>query len=151
MSETIRGGGRIGSNPWLGYRVSWPLACLSVAPDSLVFSMWPVTYRFERSSIRCLLKKQVFGWTSLFIVHTNPAFSKSVIFQPFDFSRLESLLTQNGYLLTEQETDLPTMEPISFSNVVPVIAYIAAIVGLIAALIAAFIAIDVGTGFIGRK
>jgi hypothetical protein len=113
--------------------------------------MWPVTYRFERPSIRCLLKKQVFGWTSLFIVHTNPAFSKSVIFQPLDFSRLESLLTQNGYLLTEQEADLPTMEPISFSNVVPVIGYIATMVGLIVALVAAFIAIGVCTGFIGRK
>jgi len=42
------------------------------------------------------------------------------------------------------------MEPISFSNVVPVIGYIAAMVGLIVALVAAFIAIGVG-GFIGRK
>jgi hypothetical protein len=150
LSERIRGGGRIGSNPWL-YRVSWPLACLSVAPDSLTFSMWPVRYRFERSSIRCLVKKQVFGGTSLFIVHTNPAFSKSVIFQPVDFSRLESLLTQNGYLLTEQEADLPTMEPLRFSNVIPVIGYIAAMVGLIVALVAALIAIGVGAGFIGRK
>ena len=151
MGETIRGGGRIGSNPWLGYRLSWPLAGLSVATESLTFSMWPVTYRFERSSIRCLLKKQVFGWTSLFIVHTNPAFSKSVIFQPLDFSRLESLLTQNGYLLTEQEADLPTMEPIRFSNVIPVIGYLAAMVGLIVALIAVVIRIGVGAGFIGKK
>jgi hypothetical protein len=151
LSETIRGGGRIGSNPWLGYRVSWPLARLSVAPDSLTFSMWPVTCTFERPAIRCLLKKQVFGWDSLFIVHTNPAFSKSVIFQPLHFSRLESLLTQNGYLLTDREADLPPMEPISFSNAVPVIGYIAAMVGLIVALTAAFIAIGVGAGFIGRK
>jgi hypothetical protein len=151
LSETIRGGGRIGANPWLGYRVSWPLARLSVASDSLTFSMWPVTYRFERSAIRCLLKKRVFGWTSLFIVHTNPAFSKSVIFQPRDFSRLEILLTQNGYLLTEREADLPTLEPIRFSNVIPVIGYIAAMIGLIVALVAVAITIGVGAGFIGKK
>ena len=121
--------------------MTWPLASLSVAPDSLIFSMWPVTYRLDRSSIRCLLKKRIFGWTSLFIVHTNPAFSKSVIFQPLDFPRLESLLIQNGYLLTEQEADLPTMEPNSFSNAIPAVAFIATMVGLIAAIAAVVIAI----------
>jgi hypothetical protein len=157
LSDKIRGGGHIGSSPSFGYHASWPLASLSVAPDSLTFSMWPVTYRFEKSSIRCLLKKPLRLWRqmtarpSLVIVHTNPAFSKSVIFQPLDFSRLESLLTLNGYLLTEQEADLPTMEPIRFSNVVPVIGYIAAMVGLVVALVAAFIAVGVGAGFIGRK
>jgi hypothetical protein len=43
------------------------------------------------------------------------------------------------------------MEPIRFSNVVPVVAYIAAMAGVIVALLAAFIAIGVGAGFIGRK
>jgi hypothetical protein len=109
--------------------------------------MWPVTYRFERFSIRCLLKKRLFGWPSLFIVHTNPAFSKSVVFRPLQFSRLESLLTQNGYLLTEQEPDLSTAEPIRYSNVIPAIAYIATIVGVIAAVIG----IGVAGRFIGRK
>lgn len=154
LSETIRGGGRVGSSPWFGYRVTWPLACLSVAPDSLTLSMWPVTYRFERSSLRCLLKKRLFGWPSLFIVHTNPAFSKSVVFQPLRFSRLESLLTQNGYLLTEQEPDLSTAEPIRYSTVIPAIAYIAAIVGVIALIVgltAAGIGIGIAVRFIGRK
>jgi hypothetical protein len=42
LIETLKGGGHIGLNPWLGYGASWPLARLSVAPDSLTFSMWPV-------------------------------------------------------------------------------------------------------------
>jgi hypothetical protein len=124
LSETIRGGGHIGSNPWFGYHVGWPLASLTAAPDSLTLSMWPVKYKFERSSIRGLLKKRVFGWPSLFIVHTNPAFSKSVVFQPLNFSRLESLLTQNGYRLTE-EADR-SLEPIRYSNVIPAIAAVIA-------------------------
>ena len=149
MSDKIRGGGHIGSSPSFGYNASWPLASLSVAPDSLTFSMWPVTYRFEKSSIRCLLKKRLRLWRqmtarpSLVIVHTNPVFSKSVVFQPRQFSRLESLLSENGYLLTEEATT----EPIRYSKLIPAITYIAVIVGLIAAVIA----IGVVAGFIGRK
>jgi hypothetical protein len=154
LIETIRGGGRIGSNPWFGYRLSWPLARLSVAPDSLTLSMWPVTYRFERSSIRCLLKKRLLGWTSLFIVHTDPALSKSVVFQPLRFSDLESLLNQNGYELAEQEPDPSTSEPIRYSNEIPAIATLATIGGIIAAivgLIAGAIGIGAAAGLIGRK
>lgn len=149
MSDKIRGGGHIGSSPSFGYNVSWPLASLSVAPDSLTFSMWPVTYRFEKSSIRCLLKKRLRLWRqmtarpSLVIVHTNPAFSKSVVFQTRQFPRLESLLSENGYLLTEEATT----EPIRYSKLIPAITYIAVIVGLIAAVIA----IGVVAGSIGRK
>ena len=149
MSDKIRGGGHIGSSPSFGYNTSWPLASLSVAPDSLTFSMWPVTYRFEKSSIRCLLKTRLRLWRqmtaqpSLVIVHTNPAFSKSVVFQPRQFPRLESLLSENGYLLTEEATT----EPIRYSTLIPAITYIAVIVGLIAAVIA----IGVVAGFIGRK
>jgi hypothetical protein len=123
------------------------LACLAIAPDSLTLSMWPLTYRFERSWIRCLLKKRLFGRTSLFIVHSNPAFAKSVVFQPPEFSRLERLLAQNGYLLTEQEGNLPSAEPIHYSNAISAIAYIATIVGFLAAVIA----IGAAAGFIGRK
>jgi len=139
LSETIRGGAHVGSNPWLGYHAGWPLASLTVAPDSLTLSMWPLKYKFERSSIRGLLKKPLFGRTSLFIVHTNPAFSKSVIFQPPNFSRLESALTENGYVLTDDEAKL-SMEPIRYSNVIPAIVLIAAILGLIAAVIAMAVA-----------
>jgi hypothetical protein len=82
---------------------------------------------------------------SLVIVHTNPAFSKSVVFQTRQFPRLESLLSENGYLLTEEATTEP--EPIRYSKLIPAITYIAVIVGLIAAVIA----IGVVAGFIGRK
>jgi hypothetical protein len=157
LSDKIRGGGHIGPGPSFGYHASWPLASLSVAPDSLVFSMWPVKYRFERSSIQCLLKKRLRLWRrmtarpSLVIVHTDQALSKFVVFQPAEFSQLEFLLAQNGYQLTNEETGLSGSEPIRFSNLFPVIGYIAAMVGLIAGLVAAVIAIGVATGFIGRK
>jgi len=139
LSEKIRGGAHVGSNPWLGYHAGWPLASLTVAPDSLTLYMWPVKYKFERSSIRGLLKKPLFGRTSLFIVHTNPAFSKSVIFQPPNFSRLESVLAENGYVLTDDEAQL-SMEPMRYSTVIPAIVLIAAILGFIAAVIAMAVA-----------
>ena len=148
LSDKIRGGGHIGSSPSFGYNVSWPLASLSVAPDSLTFSMWPVTYRFEKSSIRCLLKKRLRLWRQMTArpsatVDTNPAFSKSVVFQTRQFPRLESLLSENGYLLNREATT----EPIRYSKLIPAITYIAVIVGLIAAVIA----IGVVAGSIGRK
>jgi hypothetical protein len=139
LSETIRGGGHVGANAWFGYHAGWPLASLTVAPDSLTFSMWPIKYKFERSSIRGLLKKPVFGRTSLFIVHTNPAFSKSVIFQPLSFSRLESVLAQNGYVLADDEARFAT-EAIRYSNRIASIVVIAAVLGLIAAVIAMAVA-----------
>ena len=157
LSDKIRGGGHVGPSPSFGYHTSWPLASLSVAPDSLTFSMWPVKYRFEKSLIQCLLKKRLRLWRqltarpSLVIVHTNQAFSKFVVFQPAQFSQLETLLAQNGYQLTNEEAGLPVSEPIRFSNVFPVIGYIAAMVGLIAGFVAGFIAIGVSTGFIGGK
>jgi hypothetical protein len=127
--------------------MSWPLASLSVAPDSLTFSMWPVTYRFERLSIRYLLKKRLLGRTSLFIVHTNPELPKSVVFRPLQFSRLESLLIENGYPLTTEEADLAGVEPMQYSNAIPAIGYVATMVGLIAAAVAA----GITAGIIGRK
>jgi hypothetical protein len=147
LNETIRGSGHIGSSPWFGYHMGWPLASLSVAPDSLTFSMWPVTYRFERSSIRYLLKKRLLGRTSLFIVHTNAELPKSVVFRPLQFSRLEFLLIENVYQLDTEEADLSGVEPIQYSNVIPAIGYIATIAGLIAAAVA----VGISAGIIGRK
>lgn len=135
MGEKIRGGGHVGSSPWFGYRVSWPMASLTVAPDSLTLSVWPVKYKFERHMIQTLFKKQQFGWPSLFIVHTNPAFSKSVFFQPLRFSRLESALTQNGYVLASEVADLST-EPNRYFKTILAIALIMAILGVIASFVA---------------
>jgi hypothetical protein len=157
LSEKIRGGGHVGSHAWLGFHAGWPMATLSVEPDSVTLSMWPVTYRFERSSIQRLLTKQLrlgkerMSRPSLLIVHTNPAFPKSIIFQPREFSILASSLTENGFLLTEEEGNLPATEPIRYSGVIPATAYTAGILALIAAIIAAIMAIGVVTGFIGRK
>ncbi len=145
--EQIRGAGHIGSNPWFGYRMSWPLACLSVAPDSLTLSMWPVTYRFEKASIRSLLKKRLRRRPALVIIHTNPDFAKSVVFRPLQFAALESLLTQNGYLITPDEAGLPTTEPLRYSRAIPAMAYLAAIGGHFAAVIAMGIVV----GLIGRR
>jgi len=147
LTEEVRGAGHIGSNPWFGYRMSWPLARLSIAPDSLTLSMWPVTYRFEKYSIRYLLRKQLRSRSALCIVHTNPDFAKSVVFRPRQFSRLESLLTQNGYLVTPDEAGLPMTEPIRHSRAIPGIAYLSAIGGLIAAVIA----IGIVVGVVGRR
>jgi hypothetical protein len=97
------------------------------------------------------LGRQITTRPSVVIVHTNPAFSKFVVFQPSQFSGLESLLTQNGYQLTNEEAGFSISEPIRFSNVVPVIGYITAMVCLIAGFVAAVIAIGVATGLIGRK
>jgi hypothetical protein len=143
MSETIRGGGHIGSNPWLGYRATWPLASLSVEPDTLTFSMWPVNYTFDKSTLRCLLKKRIMGWPALFIIHTNPAFSKSVVFHPLRFANLEYLLLKNGYKLTTEEPVPLDGESIRYSNTIPAAGYTIAIVGAIAALLAISVAIFV--------
>ncbi len=140
MSETMRGGGHIGSNPWFGYHATWPLASLSVEPDSLTFSIWPVKYTFDKSTLRYLLKKRFMGWPSLFIIHTNPAFSKSVVFQPVRFSNLEYLLLKNGYKLTTEEPVSSDGEAIRYSNTISAVGYIAAIVGAIAAIVAIFVA-----------
>lgn len=153
MSEKIRGGGHIGLNAWLGFHMGWPLACLSVATDSLTLSMWPMTYRFERDSIRCLLTKRLrlgralAARPSVLIVHTNPAIPKSVIFQPREFPLLASILARNGYQLTEEEANLSATEPIRYSNVIPAIALIATIL----ALVGAAVAIGIATGLLGRK
>jgi hypothetical protein len=92
------------------------------------------------------VKKRFFGWTSLFIVHTNPTYSKSVMFQPLQFSRLESLLDEYGYGLMD-EAELAPMEPIRYSNVSAGIGFIGSILAFFAAVIAVWIAFTV----LGRK
>src|SRR6516162_2670287 len=104
MSDTIRGGGHVGPSRWFGCHVTWPLASLTVEPDFITFRMWPfINYKFEKSTIICLQKKIILGWPSLIFVHRNPAFSKSVTFQSFAFSTVESLLSRNGYQITSEK------------------------------------------------
>jgi hypothetical protein len=93
------------------------------------------------------LGRELTARPSLLIVHANPSFPKSVIFQPREFPLLVFLLAQNGYLLTEEEANLATTEPTRYSNVIPAITLIVTIV----ALIGAVIAIGIAAGLIGRK
>jgi hypothetical protein len=144
MSDTVRGGGHIGSNPWIGYRVIWPLASLSVTPESITISLWPVRYTFPKSFIRCLVKKRFIGRLSLVIVHAQPTCSKSVVFQPVRFADLEALLARNGYEVTTREPDLSSLQHIRYSTVASVVAYVAGIGGVIAALAAVLAALAVG-------
>jgi hypothetical protein len=142
MTQTIRGGGHVGPNPWFGYRATWPLASLSVSRESIVLSVWPLRYRLDRASIRCLVKKRILGWSSLVIVHTNPAYPKSVVFQPLRFSVVDLLLGAHGYQLSIEEPPATSIQPptsISYSNTIGVFGLIAAILGVIAAIVAAVV------------
>jgi hypothetical protein len=106
----------------------------------LFFSMWPIKYAFEKSSIVCLQKKNILGWPALSIVHTNPGFSKSVVFRPIKFSATESVLARCGYQVTAEEPSASATENIQYSRTMSIIAYIAAIAGVITAIVAGFVA-----------
>ena len=139
MNQTVRGGGHVGPNPWVGYRATWPFASLSVSRDTIVLSVWPLRYRFDRASMRCLLKKRILGRPSLFIIHANPAYPKSVVFQPVRFSVVESVLGAHGYQISTQEPRA-TID-VGYSNKVAVYAVVAAMLGLIAAIVSIVVAV----------
>jgi hypothetical protein len=140
MSDTIRGGGHVGPSLWFGYHATWPIASLMITPNSIIFSMWPIKYVFEKSSIVCLQRTDIMGWSALSIVHTNPQFSKSVVFRPIKFSATESVLARYGYQVTAEEPSASATASIQYSRTMSIIAYIAAIAGVIAAIVAGFVA-----------
>ena len=140
MSDTIRGAGHVGPSFWIGYRGRWPIATLTVGPDSVEFRMWPIEYAFPKSSMILLQKRGIRGWHTLSIVHANPDYSKSVLFRPGDFAALESVLARYGYRVTEGEPQLGATEGMKYSSTVSNIAYIAGTAGAIAAAVAAFVA-----------
>jgi len=84
------------------------------------------------------LKKRILGWPSLFIIHANPAYPKSVVFQPVRFSVVDSVLGAHGYQISTQEP--PAAIDIGYSNTIAVWAVVAAMLGLIAAVVAIFVA-----------
>jgi hypothetical protein len=135
----IRGAGHVGPNRWFGYRGRWSVVSLSVTPNSLTFKLWPVSYTFTRSSIRGLVKKRVLGRPSLFIVHSNPHYPKSVYFQPAEFGRLESLLRSAGYTISEHEPEWSATNELLYSRTISVIAFLATIAGVIAVVAAVFV------------
>src|SRR5262245_59311363 len=116
MVSEIRGAGHVGPNIWFGYRGKWSTASLSLSPGSITFKLWPLSYTFERSAILALVKRSLFGRPALFIVHSNPKYPKSVYFQPLDFTRLESLLSSAGYVVTEAEPDRSTTDRVHYSR-----------------------------------
>ena len=137
--SVIRGGAHVGPNPWFGYRGTWRVASLSVAPGSLTVKLWPLSYTFERSSIVVLVEKRILGRPSLFIVHSNSRYPKSVYFQCADFARLESLLRSAGYVVTQQEQERFATGRVQYSGAISVIASVAALAGVIAAIAAGYI------------
>jgi hypothetical protein len=139
MSDTIRGGGHVGPARWFGYHATWPLASLTIERDFIAFRMWPINYKFERSTIVFLQKKKILGWPSLRIIHRNPAFSKSVTFQSFGFSAVESALLKNGYQITNEKPSPSATANIQYSNTIAVIACAVAILSVIAAIVAAIL------------
>ena len=66
--ETIKGAGRIGPTRYMGYRVTWPFASLSIKRESITFSMWPIRYEFPRSAVLGLVTYRIWGFRSLRIV-----------------------------------------------------------------------------------
>jgi hypothetical protein len=139
MSDVIRGGGHVGPSLWFGYRATWPIASLTVAPNSIVFSMWPIEYAFDKSSIICLQKKKILGCRVLSIVHTNPDFAKSVVFRPINFVSLESLLERHGFRASSEEPNSVHTKSIKYSRRVSNVAYVAAIAGFVAGVLACLI------------
>ena len=140
MSDTIRGAGHVGPSSWIGYRGRWPIATLTVGPDSIEFRMWPVEYAFPKSSMILLQKRGIRGWHTLSIVHANSDYAKVVLFRPGNFAALESVLARYGYQVSEGELPLAATQGVKYSATVSNIAYIAGAAGAIAAAVAAFVA-----------
>ena len=144
MNDSIRGSGRIGSNPWFGYR-GIGFASLQVTPASLTFKLWPVSYTLDRHFVRGLVKKPTLGLSSFFVLHSNPDFPKVICFQPYKPAALESLLTGMGYPVMEREPDDFRTDQIQYASTISRTAYVAALLGFVAA-IAALAAVFVAFG-----
>ena len=92
--------------------------------------------------------QEAIPWSACPFYHPHKAgIRESVVFRPLEFSRLESSLTQNGYLITPDGAGPPVTEPLHYSRAIPAMAYLAAIGGLLAAVIAMSIVV----GLIGRR
>ena len=135
MNDSFRGSGHIGPNPWFGYR-GIGLASLRVTPASITFKLWPVSYTLDRHFVRGLVKRTALGWTSLFILHTNPNFPKVICFHTYESAALESLLAGTGYALTDSELADFSSDQIRYAGVIAGVAYVAAVLGFVAAIAA---------------
>jgi hypothetical protein len=126
-----------------GYRATWPLASMVIAPDYLEVSLWPVTYRFDRSSIVALTPKRILWSRYLRIVHRNPRYERWVLFiPPGGLQRLEGALSRYGYRVEDAST---VSEPtdVTFSSGITTAAWAAfalAIAAGVVGVVAAFYA-----------
>ena len=132
----FRGAGRIGPHSMFGYRGTWPLASLLIAPDYLEFSLWPVRYRFDRSSIVALTPMRILWSTYLRIVHRNPMYERWVLFiPPGGLQRLEAALSQYGYRIEDASTESEPAD-VTFSSGVTTAAWAAFVLAIAAGIVA---------------
>ena len=130
--EAIKGGGRIGPTRFMGYRVTWPLASLSINRDSITFSMWPIRYEFPRSAVLGLVTYRTWGVQSLRIVHKVPGRERWVLFVPTDYSEVKDLALANGWLIEPEGTEVHLPAEIVYSGWVSRFTWLAVVVGIIA-------------------
>jgi hypothetical protein len=136
----LRGAGRIGPHPLFGYRATWPVASLVIAPDYLEMSLWPVMYRFDRSSIVALTRKRILWSTYLRIVHRNPRYERWVLFiPPGGLQRLEGPLSQYGYRV-EDASVVSEPTDVTFSSGITTAAWVGFALAIAAGLVGVVVA-----------
>jgi len=132
----FRGAGHIGPHPMFGYRGTWPVASMLIARDYLEVSLWPVRYRFDRSSIVALTPERILWSTYLRIVHRNPLYERWVLFiPPGGLQRLEAALSQYGYRIEDAATVLEPAD-VTFSSGVTTAAWAAFVLAIAAGIVA---------------
>jgi hypothetical protein len=138
--ETIKGAGRIGPTRYVGYRVTWPFASLSIKREAITFSMWPIRYEFPRSVVLGLVTYRAGGFRSLRIVHRVSGHEKWVLFSPINYSDVENLAKANGWIIEPEGTELHLPPEVVYSGRVSRFMWAAVAAGIMA-LVAGIIAI----------
>jgi hypothetical protein len=136
MSDTIRGTGIIGG--FIAYRATWPLASLTIDPESITIRVFPVKYTFDRSTIVRLQRERVWGGANLCIVHRDPAIPAYVLFVPSRFSTVRALLEKNGYEVTDDPVPPEKPVDVQFARAMEIAGYIALIMFILVFLVRTF-------------
>ena len=147
--EAIKGGGRIGPTRFMGYRVTWPFASLSIKRESITFSMWPVHYEFPRAAVLGLVTYRIWGFRSLRIVHRVPGQERWVLFSPINYSEVKDLALANGWLIEPEGTEVHLPAEVSYSGWVSRFtwgAVVAGIIAIVAGIIATLAAYHIVVG-----
>jgi hypothetical protein len=130
--ETIKGAGRIGPTRYMGYRVTWPFASLSIKREAITFSMWPIRYEFPRSAVLGLVTYRTWGFRSLRIVHKVSGRERWVLFSPSNYSEVENLAKANGWLIKPEGTELHLPAEVVYSGWGSRFTWVAVVAGIIA-------------------